>query len=101
MHAQFAQIHFCVHVTLETRIVKTKGDHMDTQDYIRQRDTESRQFQRGVRIMSRATSIIASLVRAILAVIAIALVIVVSEIVYNFLYEIVFKSIEAVISRPD
>ena len=74
---------------------------MDTQDYIRLREVESRQYQKGVRIMSRATSIIASLVRAILAVIAIALVFIISVIVYNFLYEIVFKSIEAIISRPD
>ena len=28
---------------------------MDTQDYIRLREVESRQFQRGVRIMSRVT----------------------------------------------
>ena len=74
---------------------------IDTQDYIRQRDTESRQYQKGVKIMSRATSIIASLVRAILAVIAIALVFVVSVIVYNFLYEILFKSISSLISQPD
>lgn len=62
---------------------------MDTQDYIRLREVESRQFQRGEKVVNTVKHLIA----ACLYVLAIAVVFVVTVILYQFLWEGVFKQL--------